>query len=159
MRLDTYDNKILTVLMENARVTWSDLAAMIGLSSPATADRVHRLEERGVIRGYEAAVDPEFAGCSCTAFVAVTLESAEQRNSFLNLVGNLAEVQECHHIAGDYDYLLKVRCLNTKDLDRVISSELKRLTGVRTRTTIVMNTLKESTRVPLKPDLFREKGE
>ncbi|WP_241654776.1 Lrp/AsnC family transcriptional regulator [Sporolactobacillus shoreae] len=156
--LDSYDEKILRMLMANARATWSDLASSIGLSSPAAADRVRRLEEKGIIKGYGVAVDPELVGYFCTAFVAVTLERAELRSDFLHLIDCLKEVQECHHIAGDYDYLLKVRCINTKDLDRVISSGLKSLPGIRTRTTIVLNTLKESTRLPL-DQVHPEKGE
>ncbi|WKB37022.1 Lrp/AsnC ligand binding domain-containing protein [Terrilactibacillus sp. S3-3] len=67
----------------------------------------------------------------------------------------LDDIQECHHVAGDYDYLLKVRCRYTKDLDRVISFELKSLPGVvRTRTTIVMDTYKETQKLPLVPEQF-----
>lgn len=147
--------KIIQMLMENARVTWVDLASEIGLSAPATADRVHRLVEQGVITGYGAIIDPERVGCECAAFVAVTLERPEHRSSFLQRVQELKEIQECHHIAGDDDYLLKVRCRNTKDLDRVISMELKGLPGViRTRTTIVMDTCKETHQVPLQLNWF-----
>lgn len=136
--------------MNRARVTWADLAAELGLSAPTIADRVHRLMEKGVIKGFGAMVDPERMGCECTAFVAVTLERPEHRPSFLARVNELQEIQECHHIAGDYDYLLKLRCRNTKDLDRVISMELKGVPGVmKTRTTIVMNTYKETSQVPI----------
>lgn len=152
--MDKLDLKMLRILMKHGRATWSDLAAEIDMSSPAVAERVRRLEEKGVIKGYGAVIDPEHVGNTCTAFVAVTLEKTEQRSAFLDLVSNLAEVQECHHIAGDYDYLLKVRSRDTKDLDRVISCELKKLPGVKTRTTIVMNSLKETTQLPIHSDRF-----
>lgn len=156
--MDSFDMKIIQILMENARVTWADLAAEVGLSAPATADRVHRLEEQEVIKGYGAIIDPEYAGNECTAFVAVTLERPEHRPSFLQRVQELKEIQECHHIAGDDDYLLKARCRNTKDLDRVISTELKGLPGViRTKTTIVMDTSKETCQVPLQANRFSSK--
>ena len=156
--MDSFDMKIIQILMENARITWADLASEIGLSAPATADRVHRLEEQEVITGYGAIVDPEHVGSECAAFVAVTLERPSNRPSFLNRVKELKEIQECHHIAGDDDYLLKVRCRNTKDLDRVISMELKGLPGViRTRTMIVMDTCKETHQVPLQLNWFASK--
>jgi Lrp/AsnC family leucine-responsive transcriptional regulator len=152
--LDTLDLKLLRILMKQGRATWSDLAAEIEMSSPAVAERVRRLEEKGVIKTYEAVIDPELVGNTCTAFVAVTLEKTEQRADFLDLIKILDEVQECHHIAGDYDYLLKVRTQDTKDLDRVISCELKELPGIKTRTTIVMNSLKETTQLPIHADRF-----
>jgi Lrp/AsnC family leucine-responsive transcriptional regulator len=152
--LDTLDLKLLRILMKQGRATWSDLAAEIEMSSPAVAERVRRLEEKGVIKTYEAVIDPELVGNTCTAFVAVTLEKTEQRADFLDLIKILDEVQECHHIAGDYDYLLKVRTQDTKDLDRVISCELKALPGIKTRTTIVMNSLKETTQLPIHADRF-----
>ncbi|MFD2693241.1 Lrp/AsnC family transcriptional regulator [Sporolactobacillus shoreicorticis] len=152
--MDKLDLKILRILMTQGRATWSDLAGEVDLSSPAVAERVRRLEERGVIKAYEAMIDPELVGNTCTAFVAVTLEKTEQRAAFLELIHELVEVQECHHIAGDYDYLLKVRARDTKDLDRVISSELKKLPGVKTRTTIVMNSLKETARLPIHAERF-----
>ncbi|GEB76586.1 MULTISPECIES: Lrp/AsnC family transcriptional regulator [Sporolactobacillus] len=152
--MDKLDMRLLQSLMKNGRATWSDLAAEIEMSSPAVAERVRRLEDKGVIRTYEAVLDPELVGNTCTAFVAVTLEQMDQRAAFLALIDTLLEVQECHHIAGDYDYLVKIRARNTKDLDRLISSELKRLPGLRTRTTIVMNSLKETTQLPIHSERF-----
>lgn len=152
--MDTLDLKLLRTLMKHGRATWSDLAAEIEMSSPAVAERVRRLEDKGVIKTYEAVIDPELVGNTCTAFIAVTLEKTEQRADFLDLIKTLAEVQECHHIAGDYDYLLKVRTRDTKDLDRVISCELKAHPGIKTRTTIVMNSLKETAQLPIHADRF-----
>ncbi len=151
--MDALDSKAIAELMVNGRTTWAELAILLGLSGPAAADRVHRLEERGVIRGYAALIDPEAVGFGLTAFVAVTLERPEHRAPFLARVSDLAEVQECHHIAGDDDYLLKVRCRGARDLDRVISTNLKDLPGViRTRTTIVLDTCKETPTLPILTD-------
>jgi Lrp/AsnC family transcriptional regulator, leucine-responsive regulatory protein len=121
------------------------------LDAPRRAAQGHRrLEERGVIRGYAALLDPAAVGARLTAFVAVTLEHPKYRRAFLQRVDSLAEVQECHHVAGDDDYLLKVRCSDTAHLDRVLSEELKDVPGVlRTRTTIVLGTAKETTMLPL----------
>jgi Lrp/AsnC family transcriptional regulator, leucine-responsive regulatory protein len=155
--VDCFDLKIIKILMDNSRIKWSDLASQIGLSAPATAERVNRLIEQGVIKGFGAIVDSEKVGCECTAFVAVSLERPEYRTPFLKLINELEEVQECHHIAGEDDYLLKIRCRNTKDLDRVISHEIKSLQGViRTKTTIVMDTMKETLKLPLQQEKFTE---
>lgn len=153
--MDSYDSKILQLLSQNARMKWADLAASIGLSAPAAAERVSRLMDQGVIKHFSTIVDPESVGCDLAAFVAVSLERPEHREKFLGLIEKLPEVQECHHIAGDDDYLLKVRCRNTKDLDRVVSHEIKSLPGIiRTKTTIVMDTIKESTEVALQSQKF-----
>ncbi len=147
------DSKVLRLLMRQGRVTWTDLADHLGLSAPAAADRVHRLEQRGVIRGYAALVDPAAAGYPLTAFVAVLLDRPDRRAAFLKRIAALAEIAECHHVAGDDDYLLKVRCRSTADLDRFLVESLKTTPGVlRTRTTIVLSTAKESVAVPIAED-------
>lgn len=153
--MDTYDLKIINRLMDNSRIKWSDLATEIGLSAPATAERVNRLIEQGVIKKFGVLVDSEKVGSELTAFVAVSLERPEYRAPFLELINQLVEVQECHHIAGEDDYLLKIRSTNTKDLDRVISHEIKGVQGViRTKTTIVMDTTKETFQLPLQKHKF-----
>jgi Lrp/AsnC family leucine-responsive transcriptional regulator len=144
--MDSVDRKIVSKLMENGRVTWKELAYELKLSSPTIAERVRRLEEKEVIQAYRAIISPAAFGCELTAFVAVTLARPDDREPFLKKVEKTVEIQECHHIAGDYDYLLKIRCANTKSLDRLISQEIKGLKGiVNTRTTIVLDSYKETT--------------
>jgi Lrp/AsnC family transcriptional regulator, leucine-responsive regulatory protein len=122
----------------------------MGMTGPAAAERVRRLEEQGVIRGYAALLDPDAVGARMTAFVAVTMDRPGNRGEFLARVAMLPEVQECHHVAGDDDYLLKVRCTGPADLDRVLSDELKSVPGVgRTRTTVVLKTEKDTPLLPL----------
>jgi Lrp/AsnC family transcriptional regulator, leucine-responsive regulatory protein len=147
--LGALDSKVVRLLMQNGRATWAELANHLGLSAPAAADRVHRLEERGVIRGYAALVDAEAAGYPLAAFVAVALDRPDRRAAFLKRIAALPEVAECHHVAGDDDYLLKVRCRGTRDLDRLLVESLKTIPGVRTRTTVVLATTKESVLVPV----------
>lgn len=150
MTLDALDLKVVRHLMHQARMTWADLATLLGLSAPATADRVRRLEERGVIQGYATLIEPSSLGYDLTAFVSVTLERPQHRDAFLALVQALPEIQECHHVTGDDDYLLKVRCRSTADLERVISNEIKSLAGVvRTRTAIALSTPKETHALPI----------
>ncbi|HEX5849513.1 MAG TPA: Lrp/AsnC family transcriptional regulator [Rubrobacter sp.] len=150
--MDIQDIQALRLLMREGRSTWSELARLLGLSAPAAADRVRRLEERGVIRGYSAVVDPEAVGLGVTAFVAVTLERPEHRAGFLGWVDGAPEVQECHHVAGEGDFLLKVRCAAVRDLEAIVSEEIKGLHGVTsTRTTVVLSTRKETPVLPLPP--------
>ncbi|MEO1182790.1 MAG: Lrp/AsnC family transcriptional regulator [Cyanobacteria bacterium J06636_28] len=144
--MDDLDGKILGALMEDGRVTWSDLATRFGVSSPAISERVRRLEKRGVIQGYRVAVDPVQLGYDITAFVAVVLEHPQYRQGFLDYVATTPTVQECHHVAGDGDYLLKVRCGRMADLERILSEEIKGLPGIlQTKTSIALSTVKETT--------------
>ncbi len=136
--------------MIDGRATWAELAAELGLSAPAAAERVRKLEERKIIRGYAAIVDPAQTGYELTAFVSVTLDRPQHRSKFTRALEKMPEVVECHHVAGDFDYLLKVRCRGTADLDGLLSNRIKELPGIaRTRTTIVLGTLKESIVAPL----------
>lgn len=152
MDLDEIDSKVIQHLMEQGRMTWSELAGILELSAPATADRVRRLEERKVIKGYTAVINAEAVGYNLTAFITVTLDRAENRAAFLQQVETLPEIQECHHVAGEDDYWLKVRCRDTKHLEQLISEDLKGLPGIsKTRTTIVLSTVKETTALPIAP--------
>lgn len=149
--MDDNDLKIIKQLMLNARTTWAELGTLLGLSAPAAADRVHRLEGAGVIKGYAALIKPEAVGCGLTALVSVTLERPQHRPAFLRLVDETPEIQECHHVAGEEDYILKLRCAGTHDLERLVSNDIKSLPGVvKTRTTIILSTVKETTAMPIK---------
>ncbi|MEA5464857.1 Lrp/AsnC family transcriptional regulator [Leptothoe sp. PORK10 BA2] len=144
--LDDLDTRILGALMADGRVTWSELASRCGVSSPAIAERVRRLEKRGIVQGYGVVVDPVQLGYDITAFVAVGLEHPQYRQEFLAYVQSTSAVQECHHVAGDGDYLLKVRCGKMADLERILSEEIKGLPGIlRTKTSIALSTVKETT--------------
>lgn len=147
--LDDIDHKILRKIQQQGRVTWSELGALLGLSAPAAADRVRRLEDRGFIAGYTAVLEPEKL-CGITAFISVILERPEHRNAFVDIVQRLEQIQECHHTAGNEDYLLKVRCRSMRELEQLVSAGLKGVAGViKTRTTIVMSTVKETASLPL----------
>ena len=148
--MDSLDSKTLRLLMKNGRTTWAELGGQLGLSAPAAADRVRKLEEHGVIRGYAALIDPAAVSYPLTAYISVSLSSHRQRAAFLRAIDKMEQIAECHHVAGDDDYLLKVRCRGTEDLDHLLAKELKDKLGVaRTRTTIVLSTAKETVRIPL----------
>jgi Lrp/AsnC family transcriptional regulator, leucine-responsive regulatory protein len=148
--LDDIDSKALTTLTADARVSWADLGAALGLSAPAAAERVRKLQERGLVRGFTAVVDPDAAGFPVLAFVAVTLARQDVRRRFVDAVRAHPLIQECHHVAGDDDFLLKVRARSLAELDTLLSEELKGRLGIaRTRTTIVLGTAKETARLPI----------
>jgi Lrp/AsnC family transcriptional regulator, leucine-responsive regulatory protein len=148
--LDEIDLKILGLLTTNARMSWAELASELGLSAPGAADRVKRLEQRGVIHRYVALVAPELVGAEVAAFVAVELERPRHRSGFLKRIMKLDAVLECHHAAGGADYLLKVRVGNLRALEALVSDAIKSIDGVAsTRTTIVLSTLKETPTPPL----------
>ena len=148
--MDTIDKKALALLMADGRASWAELGEHLGLSAPAAAERVRKLEDRGVIRQFAAVPDPALAGYPVLAFVFVTLESQARRKAFLAAVGRNASILECHHVAGDDDYLLKVRCQTMGDLDLLLSDDLKGRMGVaRTRTTVVLGSAKETSALPV----------
>jgi Lrp/AsnC family leucine-responsive transcriptional regulator len=150
MTPDSLDIKILALLTDQGRMTWSELAHRLGLSPPAAADRVKRLEEQGLITGYTARLNAERLGLDLAAFIAVTLDHPRHRQGFLEVVQSNVAILECHHITGADDYLLKVRCRNTRTLETLISEELKAIQGVlKTRTLIVLSTVKETLTPPL----------
>lgn len=147
--MDPIDITLMACLAHNGRATFSELAEKVGLSGPSTAERVRRLEERGSIRGYTALVDPAVLGLDLTAFVAVTLDQPGARDAFLGGLEGLSAVLECHHVAGDDDYLLKVRTAGTRGLEAFVSEQLKALPGVsRTRTVVVLSSPIERPFVP-----------
>jgi Lrp/AsnC family leucine-responsive transcriptional regulator len=150
---DSIDSKALAALQRDGRASWADLGAALGLSPPAAAERVRKLTETGTIRGFSALLDPEGAGFPVLAFVAVTLAAQGKRAAFLDAVRRHDLIQECHHVAGDDDFLLKVRCRGLPELERLLAGELKGRLGIaRTRTTIVLGTAKETVRLPVAVD-------
>ena len=148
--MDDLDRKTLQFLMAQGRGTWAELGKLLRLTAPAAAERARKLEADGTIVGYAALTDPDKLGFPLTAFVSVTIGDQRKRSAFLRLVERTQQIVECHHLAGEDDYLLKVRCRGTRDLDRFLSSTLKDGLGVaRTRTTIALSTPKETVRTPL----------
>lgn len=146
--MDTADLRIVELLQRNARKTQSEIAREVGLSQPAVADRIRKLEEHGVLQGYVARVDAAELGVDITAFIGVGIEHPKFFEGFTKKVKGLDEVLECHRVAGEDSYLLKVKTRNTRSLDRLLVLVLRTLPGVtRTHTTIVLATIKEETYV------------
>lgn len=150
MDLDELDTQILSALVENGRVRWSALAEQLEVSPPAIADRVRRLEKAGVITGYAVRLNAGKLGLGFSAFVSVTLDHPRHRQAFLDYVQSSVSIAACHHVIGEGDYLLKVCCRSTAELEHILSDEIKALPGIQqTRTTIALSAVKESTALPL----------
>jgi Lrp/AsnC family leucine-responsive transcriptional regulator len=144
--MDATDERLVTLLQENGRATQLELAKEIGLSQPATADRIRKLEEREVILGYTARVDAAKLGKDVTAFVGVSIEHPRYFDAFAKKVLSHPDVLEAHRVAGADSYLLKVKTATTGSLDKLLVEELRTITGVtRTNTTIVLSSVKETT--------------
>ncbi len=150
--MDAIDRALVSTLARSGRASYAELAQLVDLSGPSTGERVRRLEERGVVRGYHAEVDAATFGLDLTAFVSVTLGAPADRAAFLAAVDATPAVLECHHVAGDDDYLIKVVCAGTAGLEEFVTERLKAIPGVaRTRTTIVLSSPVERAFVPPLP--------
>jgi Lrp/AsnC family transcriptional regulator, leucine-responsive regulatory protein len=133
------NRKILTLLAGDGRMSFTELARQTGLSVSAVQQRVRKLEERGVIRGYAAMIDPQAAGLPLTAFVSITpFDPAAPDDAPLRLA-HLAAIEACHSVAGDENYILKVRVASPAALEDLLQ-EIRAAASVSTRTTIVLST-------------------
>ncbi len=136
--LDARDLAILTALQDDARATYADVGSKVGLSASAVHDRVRKLEHQGVIRGYRAVLDPEAIGLFVTALIAVTPLDSHQPDDLPARVRELPEVEDCYSVAGEANYVLKVRTRTTGDLEDLIR-RLREKAGVTTNTTIALS--------------------
>ncbi len=128
--MDDIDRDILNLLHKNGRATATQVGHEVCLSASATAARIRALEEAGVIRGYHADVLPDALGFGVESFVLICLDGARQVESFRQAAIAHTMVAECHHLAGEYDYLLQVFAATTKELEEFLSGELRRMPGV-----------------------------
>jgi Lrp/AsnC family leucine-responsive transcriptional regulator len=145
-QLDRYDQAIITELQSNARITITELASRVGLSKTPCQLRMRRLEKEAYILGYSARVDPARLGAKHVAFVQVTLSDTKTRalNAFNSAVGKINEVEQCHMIAGGFDYLLKVRTQDMESYRAILGEKLSSLPYViQTSTFVVMESVKE----------------
>ncbi len=147
--INDIDKQILNILQKDARIANAEIARQVGLAPSAVLERVRKLEERGVIKGYETKLDAAQVEYGLTAFIAVrTNECCYETDNFL---AEIPEVLEVHDVAGEDSYLLKVRVKDTEHLSRLMRERLKNVPNVAsTRTTIVLGTIKETNALPIK---------
>lgn len=143
------DRHICTLLQDNARLSLSEVAEMVGASVPTVSDHVKKLEADGVVRGYHAVLDPKACGFDVTAFIFVDIESSMAYDTFRKQCRTRKDILEVHAITGTASHLMKVRVANTDALEQLLST-IQRWKGVtRTHTNVVLSTHKESTNLPL----------
>jgi Lrp/AsnC family transcriptional regulator, leucine-responsive regulatory protein len=136
--LDERDLEIVSALREDARATYADIAARVGLSASSVHERVRKLEAAGVITAYRAVVDPEALGLFVTALIAVTPLDPQQPDDLPERLADFPEVEDCLSVAGEANYILKVRTRSTNHLEELIR-RLREKAGVSTRTTIALS--------------------
>lgn len=119
-RLSANDLRILGALQRDGRASYADLGAAAGMSAPSAHERVKRLESRGVVRGYAAVVDPKAVGLGVLAFSRIRQAPGMPTTDLTADFATIPEVEDCHHVAGEADYLLKIRATDTLDLERVM---------------------------------------
>jgi len=149
-QLDTFDLKILGVLVHDGRIAVTDLAKRVGLSRTPCQARLDRLIVSGVIQGFRAVIDPRPLGLDHIAFTEVKLSDTREAalQEFNSAVRAIDEVEECHMIASSFDYLLKVRTANITRFRAVLGERISRLPHVAsTSTFVVMEAVKDSTRM------------
>ncbi len=139
MDVEDIDRAIVEALGTDGRLSYTDLAERVGLSVSAVHQRVRRLEQRGVIRGYAAQVDYDALGLPLTAFVAIRPFDASQPDDAPERLAHLPEIESCYSVAGEDFYLLMVRVGGPADLERLLQ-EIRTSANVTTRTTVVLST-------------------
>ena len=147
--MDATDRIILAQLQADGTQTYAEIGAAAGLSPSAVNDRLKRLRAEGVIRRMTAEVDPTALGLSLLAFVLVAVGGPQGEGRFREAMKAAPEVLECHHLTGEFSYLLKLRLRDTAHLEQFLMDRLKPLAGVvRTHTLIALSTMKETHILP-----------
>jgi DNA-binding Lrp family transcriptional regulator len=153
VQLDVFDLRLLAALQDSGRLTNQELGERIGLSASQCSRRRVALEAAGVIRGYRADLAAEMLGFQLLVFINVTLaaHSGDNARDFRALIGRIDEVQEAYALTGDTDYLLKVVVADLKDLSALVNDVLlPHATVARVRSSIVLDRLKETVRLPMR---------
>jgi Lrp/AsnC family transcriptional regulator, leucine-responsive regulatory protein len=148
VNLDVTDKKILNLLQQNSKANIKEIALKIGLTQTPTYERIKRLEKDGVIKNYIAVLDKEKVGYTIEVFCQVTLlvHSKDMITRFENAINKLDEVMECFHVAGNYDYLLKIIVKDMNCYQAFLKNKLSVLDSVaNVQSTFVMSSTKDST--------------
>jgi Lrp/AsnC family transcriptional regulator, leucine-responsive regulatory protein len=150
--IDEVDVQLLKLLQDDGRITNADLAKSVGLSPPSVLQRVRALERSGFIRGYTALLDPDRLGLKITAFAMVSLSLHQDMpiERFRRSVQEIEEVQECYHVSGEYDFLLKIVVRDMKAYEALIREKISKIRGIRQiNSSFVFGIPKQSTSIPL----------
>lgn len=147
--LDQTDLALLTSLQKQGRTKRNELAEAVGLSLPAVSERMRKLEERGILEGIYAKLDPKLVGLDVAVYITVTVESSSKYPDFLKAATQHPEILEIHAITGEGSHLVKARTWNTSTLERLLS-QIQQFPGVKqTRSNVVLSTYKETSALPI----------
>jgi Lrp/AsnC family leucine-responsive transcriptional regulator len=147
--MDGIDVRLVSLLQGSGRISQNELAHAVGLSAPAVAERIRKLEDRGVIRQYTAIVDPNTIGLDVTAFISVVINGSKYYPMFSQRVEEQPQILECHSVTVMGSHLLKIRTDTTSSLERLLS-DIQSWPGVQSTTTsVVLSTSKEIVGPPL----------
>jgi len=142
--MDSNDIKILKLLQQNARITVSEISGVVNLSVPAVSDRLKKLESSGIIQQYTAIINPRLFKKNLTAIMFISLERPRFTDRFVEFVKDEDEILECHYLAGDYDYALKIITESTETLERLLN-RIKGVQGIqKTKTVVALSTVKNN---------------
>jgi Lrp/AsnC family leucine-responsive transcriptional regulator len=151
--LSDTDIRVLAILQQDGRRSYADLGADLGMAGPSAYERVKKLESRGVIRGYSADVNPAAAGFSVLAFTWVTQAPGTVSMDLTPDFATIPEIEECHYIAGEADYILKIRARDMEHLGAIVRSVQTMQYVFSTETDVVFTTGFEGRAIPLRaPD-------
>ena len=148
--LDAIDLKIISLLQTDARMQNAALAKELGMAPSAVLERVRKLEEKGIIKSYSANINPSSVNLKLLAFISIKSKAGPGDQDAAEYLKAMPEVQELHNIAGDDCYIIKVRATDTQSLAHFMRNSLGKIPGlISTRTTIVLETLKEDNYLPI----------
>ena len=148
--IDGVDYKILTILRDDARATNAEIAREIGMAPSAILERIRKLELKGVIKGYQAKIDPDALGLSLLSYVRVRADEAVDSMEVGEALAHFPEVQEVHYTAGEDGYLIKVRTKNAEHLGKFLRERMGTIPQITsTMSTVVLTTVKESSVLPI----------
>jgi len=154
-RIDDIDVRILQLLQERGRIKRNEIAEKVSLSVPSVSERMKKLEERGVVEGYRAIVNPKRVGYDISAFIRVMVDGSKHYPGFVERASKLDQVQEVHSITGEGSHILRVLIRNTSGLEQLLST-IQGWPGIHgTSTSIVLSSYKDSRSVPLEPMILQ----
>jgi Lrp/AsnC family leucine-responsive transcriptional regulator len=145
--VERLDRRLVDLLAADGRMSYTDLGKATGLSTSAVHQRVRRLEERGIITGYHAVVNPDALGLPLTALISVTPLDPAAPDDVPERLSDIGEIEACHSVAGEESYVLKVRVATPGGLEDLLA-RIRSAANVRTRTTVVLSTPWEGRHTP-----------
>ena len=148
--IDEIDSEIVNILQQNCRTANAEIARQVGLAPSAIFERIRKLEEQGVIRGYHAEIEPKALGLGQLAFIFIRSSDRPGGDVTAARLAGVPEILEVHHVAGEDCFLVKARARDAEALGRLLRERLGAIPSISsTRTTIVLETVKETARLPL----------